>query len=151
MNIITKVHKWLIAKLVTKDLIKLVTSEAKALKAKSTQDERNRLDFDTFNPETRNGCIFGQMTGDCNSDRANALILKCAKRVYNSPDTPTINAIEESVLNGPPRKIDYGYRIYSYFSPIEKFIGQRIPSQKENNKILIDYLKGETDTLKFIE
>ena len=57
-----------------------VVAEAIALKKNATPEEIGRLDFDTLRPENKERCIYGQMTGDCDSLRAIDLISLCAKR-----------------------------------------------------------------------
>lgn len=145
-----KIKKWFQAILASKDLNTLVIAEAKALKSKATKRELQRLDFDKLDPVSTMFCIYGQMTGDCNDTRANSLVYDCAKRVYDSRGIHR-NALVDSKLNGAPKKEIIGYRIYSYFSPIEKFIAQKLQNQKQNNKILIEYLKGEREMLEFVK
>lgn len=130
-----------------KDVLeKLVTMEAKKLKSIATKDELNLLDFDRLDPECRSSCIYGQMTGNCNSSRAIDLIKKSCTQVYTKgPDA--INTFNGVKLNGKPNNSRVGHNI-AYFSPIEIFIYKH-ENREQNNKILIEFLKGETKTLNF--
>lgn len=131
-------------------LERLVITEAKLLRENATKDELNKLNFIRLDPESKTQCIYGQMTGLCHSVRANELIYKCAKRVYNINRDNGWDLIQGAKLNGSPKKIEgYVNRIKLYFSPIEKFIAQKKNNQGVNNKILVDFLKGERETLNF--
>ncbi len=120
----------------------LVTAEAKALVANASNGELSKLSLDDLRASRRDRCIYGQMTGDCFSDRAINLIELCANRVYNViPDSFTISG----TLNGTPK----GKQRYKYWSPIEIFIAMPINQSNGNNKMLIDFLTGKRKTLKF--
>lgn len=131
-------------------LIELVKDEAIALRQHATPHELAMLDIDTLD-NTPNDCIYGQMTGYCNSPRAVELIENCCSRVYESSDYR---------LNGSPkertRSTDGG--TIHYFSPIETMLA--IADDKspdfdlritENIENLVSYLRGETDELIITE
>ncbi len=119
----------------------LVRKEATLLKINATKEEINALDFTTLNPNHKNHCIYGQMTGNCYNSRAIWLIEKCANRVYNG----TLMSVNK--LNGNPIDSER----YEYLSPIELFVYRnRYGINVQNNKRLIEYLKGDIDKLKFI-
>lgn len=123
----------------------LVIKEAKNLKKFAYKYELEKLNFDTLNPSSSSNCIYGQMTGSCFNARANKLILKCATRVLSTQNSP--NILENAKLNGEPTLIPEGEnRLYTYISPIEKFI---YLNTETNNQILIDFLQDKTKTLKF--
>lgn len=124
-----------------KELIELAKMEAKNLKEHCTNEELSNLNFHHLNPDTKQKCIYGQMTGHCNSDRASYLILKCATKVLvQSPDIKTIyNPMTEFVLNGEPKTARTSF--LQYISPIEAVI-VRYPKY---NKKLIDFLKGDSN------
>jgi len=127
---------------------RLVIQEAKNLKRYATKNELSYLDFDNLKPDNKGGCIYGQMTGNCFSRRAEDLIIRCAPRVYkiNSVgQTPALYGLINNRLNGKP---SYEKARYTYFSPIEVFIYNN--RNKENNKRLIDYLKDKNNNLKFV-
>jgi hypothetical protein len=122
-------------------LKELVEKEAKKLRKYSTEEERSNLDIDSLWANNRRRCIYGQMTGDCFSERANSLIIKCCKQVY----TGNLSNLK---LNGAPHKIDlHEERGRYYFSPIEIFI---FHNDKRSSGVvnLVAYLKGEIDELK---
>lgn len=126
-------------------LVELVKKEAENLKGRLKLKERNKLNFTTLNPNFPSYCIYGQATGNCESERANFLIRNCCERVYEV--TTKANRFETCKLNGKPKKVPDNDRLDMYFSPIELYIYQNTIKGKKYNKILIDYLKGLTDTL----
>jgi len=67
--------------LTLKKLIELVTKEAINLKANATQEELDNLNFNCLLPSDSTQCIYGQMTGNCDSKRAVELIRLSCKRV----------------------------------------------------------------------
>ena len=136
-----------------KVLVELVIDEAKKLREYATQDERDSLNFDTLLPTNQASCIYGQMTGYCYSREALNLIRKCALRVYDTKKYD-LNANSVKHLNGEPKNLEVpDARCGLYHSPIEVFIivmaEHDNPNYQNNNKVLIDYLKGKTDTLEF--
>lgn len=121
---------------------KLVIEEAKALRKHATEEEIDRLNFDSFDPDDDRRCVYGQMTGFCMSERATDLIKKSCKRVYNRTTIPTYT--QESDLNGSPAS---KHRL-DFWSPIEVFIATKgNPDQKNLNENLIQFIKGEIDSL----
>lgn len=118
---------------------KLVIKEAKVLKRRATKQELSILDINRLVPTSASHCIYGQMTGNCFSDRAIELIEKCASRVYRG-DIVGVSQVERRHLNGTPKKKSR----YEYWSPIEVFIAKN--DYKMNNR-LIQFLKGEIKSL----
>jgi hypothetical protein len=118
----------------------LVKEEAKNLKKHATKEELDNLNIEYLDSEDYEKCVYGQLTGDCFSERAEYLILNSCERVYESDYT-----ISKSKINGKPLKD----RRTKYWSPIEVFIAQNINNTNGNNKILIDYLKDKRKTLNF--
>jgi hypothetical protein len=112
-----------------KQFIEDVKKEAMALKEHATREELGKLDFTILNPNSGHLCVYGQLTGMCDSDRADELIKECAPRLYVHLDdfvaVPT-NNFENF-----------------YWSPIEKYI----LDDDAKNKNLIDYLKGNRNDL----
>jgi hypothetical protein len=131
------------------ELIKLVKEEAKYLKINASIEELERLDFETFNPQKYAKCIYGQMTGDCDSERSVELIQNSCVRVTRSRDYNP----KDTTLNVNPFQTKRCY----YFSPIELFVGlennkgETVNQYNGNNIILINYLQGKTETLEFSE
>ncbi len=134
----------------------LVKKEASKLKEHATPEELARLNFEHLNPNSPRSCIYGQMTGNCYSPRANELVLKCAERVYVSNvsrDSESNAVFTYQTLNGVPHLIENNRdRSEVYHSPIEIYlVFNRENDTTENNKVVIDYLKGETTELNFVE
>lgn len=122
-------------------LIKRVKEEAKKLRKLATKEELKNLSFVFLNPCSAQNCIYGQMTGNCNSERALALIESSCDRVYDWVCQSKFK------LNGSLNREIRSLRGYQY-SAIEAFI--ILPENKElNNRILIEYLRGERKTLNF--
>ena len=132
-------------KLDKEELIRLVKIEAEKLKQFTTENERSKLNFEKINADERHRCIYGQMTNDCFSPRSIELIEKCASKMYE------ING-KYKYLHSGTIPTDTVIRCQGSFSPIEIFISfnQFGKGKKINNKVLIDYLKGITDTLEFV-
>lgn len=128
------------------ELAKLVIDEATAIKKHAKKSELESLNgsVDYLDPDSKFSCIYGQMTGNCFSTRANSLIIKCAKRVYSSGNE-AMNIIGSSVLNGKPYEVTRA-RSCEYFSPIEVYIFKN--KVKKRNQALLDYIKGKKETLK---
>lgn len=122
----------------------LATGEAKKLKKFATKDEIDNLNLKQLDPADISRCIYGQMTGDCNSRRAQELIGKCCTQVY---DTALVskNYDINAQLNGKPFEIP-GERHTHYQSPIEMLIYDSNGGFSARKKI-IAFLKGETETL----
>ena len=128
--------------------IELIKQEADNLKKFATQDEIDNLDFDDLYPTHNNNCIYGQMTGDCHNERAIELLKLCT-----IPFSDTVTTYQK-----PTRTFEFIETIGRAFSPIEYFIamdyhgcmyGESIEKKEYNNELLIDYIKGNSNTLDF--
>lgn len=119
----------------------LATEEAEKLKMFATKEEISKLNLSTFEPDDRLNCIYGQMTGNCNSERANELIMNCAKRIYDTSEARN-DCFIQCKLGGKPYSV-FRFRINEFISPIELIIYRDITSGPK----IINYLKGETKTL----
>jgi len=82
----------------------LVREEAKNLLKFSTREERANLNFEEFSPENSFECIYGQMTGNCFSPRAEQLIKQCASKVYDGTATSIGNEFLSKKLVGTPKR-----------------------------------------------
>lgn len=135
-----------------KQFLQDVSSEASLLKNYATEEEVAKLDFDRLRFDNRRSCIYGQMTGDCRSIRAQILLASCCKRFvansdlliphpsnWNPDKRPSFNKIKEFVNGTTQDRPD----TVIYLSSIETYIALKGAKPKE----LIDYLKGTTDTL----
>lgn len=127
-----------------KTMWELAIKEAKKLKKFATQEEKDSLDIETFNGESKMRCIYGQMTGHCESIRANELILKSCEKVYS---TKKVRNLANGKLNGKPNKVDTTLRTQIYVSPIEMLIFDN-HAGIEAAKKLIPFIKGEIKTIK---
>ena len=133
------------------NLIDDVKKEAAALKVHATKEELGRLDVQTFCANDFDRCIYGQMTGNCASKRANKLISTCCQVYINNEsydrhksDIPGFrHSFKLSALNRL-RNNNQDWVELIYLSPIEAYIMR--PDAKNAN--LIAYLKGETETLE---
>lgn len=124
-------------------IAELVKKEAANLRENATKNELARLNFTSLLPNSKQKCVYGQMTGECNSRRATELITQCCKRVFEN-DYSLVDNIQAAPLNGSP----VGKSRSSFWSPIEVFIIQH--NNSLNNKELISYLKGEKYSLEFV-
>ncbi len=115
--------------MITKKLKKLVIEEAILLKQHARIDELEALNFNKLYPNRRKSCIYGQMTGDCHSNRAIDLLNLCTKPY-----------ISETFM---PENRKFTYNIFRAFSPIEHYIDEN----DAKNDILISFLKGEIGEL----
>jgi len=131
------------------ELIPLVKEETDKIKRFATEEEIAKLDEKKVNGSSRKSCVYGLMTGHCNSPRALELIALCCERVYVGNGSGTIDT-----LNGHPSEIEvkdpmnlYFGRDGLYLSPIEQIIfpdNLGIPAGKR----IIQYIKGNTPELK---
>lgn len=141
------------------ELHEAVLHEATALRQHATPEEINRLNILDLDPGLTTQCIYGQMTGHCGTPRAKELMSQCCKRVFDYNFSPPSYDEKEALaaLNGEfqgqgwleeTTKFYNGQRIHirnwSYLSAIEGYI----LLSNSNQKGLIAYIKGETDTLK---
>lgn len=132
----------------TKVLLQLVSKEAKSLKKYAYKKELKKLNFKNFSSSNIFKCIYGQMTGDCFSDRASELIYKCAARIYKSgEDEEKVSA--GVTLNGKPPQKGRGFYSRNFWSPIEVFVDIDKNRKNGNNEMLIKFLKNEAKVLKF--
>lgn len=131
-----------------------VRKEAQALRVHATKEERERLSFSTLNPSNIDRCIYGQMTGNCYSERAALLIHDCCVRYFKHnvvlalfDGRSNMMRIQQHV-NGTTVenfvKERNGSNPYSHFSAIEAYICLA----EANNANLIAFLRGETETLE---
>lgn len=134
------------------DLKADVKKEAEALRVHATKEELEQLNFNKLFPESIYGCIYGLMTGSCNSKRAVALIESCACRYVKDCNLTEVSeagfARIQRKVNGS--KVDgfsqerTGNGFIFHYSAIEAYI--LLPEARNEN--LIAYLKGETETLE---
>ncbi len=128
-----------------KEYLSNAMQEIEALKKHATKEEIENLDFETFDPRAYSKCIYGQMTGDCHSSRALRLIRKCTPVVINEIGGfySVFSDIKENI-NGKPTRKNIHSNGRRFFSTLENYI---VLIGAKNEEI-IQYLKGETKTLK---
>lgn len=119
---------------IDEELEALVQEEIANLKKYATKGELSNLNIETFNGLDPHLCIYGQLTGYCNSPRAEELMKICCPRVYIPGDgDPT----SHRGLNGSPR--DKSRKdvcgLYQFWSPIEVLVAH------QNIDINIDIIK----------
>lgn len=118
----------------TKDFIMDVLYEINHIKKHATKEEISRLDFEEFSPERIDKCIYGQMTGDCFSKRAEQLMPKKHDAIFNLLNGKSkINFIKDMQLNDEQS-----------FTVLEVFVSL---NYKDQNAGIIRYLKGETEDI----
>jgi len=129
-----------------------VRTEVESLKQNATPEEVARLNIEDFNPMNMSKCIYGQMTGSCENKRAKELMDKACVRVTRDDSRKFENKSFDEVagkINGEytqqtwkPR--GWHDRDYDYLSMVEAYIFLKGSSPKN----IMDYLKGEVDTLE---
>lgn len=125
----------------TEYIFNLVAEEAENLKSNATAEELERLDFTSFNPDSRTNDVYGQLTGMCHSERAFELIKLCCKHTFTgtlrNPSITTRGHLERKVRDG-------GFSA-PFWSPIEIYT---VTAKVSEIKRLFEYLKGKRETLK---
>jgi hypothetical protein len=112
------------------DFLALVQNELDTIKAKATKEEIGKLELSKFAHTSAYDCVYGLMTGNCNSDRAKEIF---GKTFYSIP-----------------KWIDYepfskqSFKKGNGFTPLEKYL-YMVNSLK--HKEIIQYLKNEIKTI----
>lgn len=131
-----------------RDFQEAVLIEAKNLRKHATKSEISNLEAELVDAVVAHTCIYGQMTGHCDSPRAVELMHLCCERIC------TIDLQLNGVITADHRR-DSIKR--SFFSPIEVYImGERdlfFVSRTAHKRVdsLVTYLQGESDELSFEE
>ncbi len=103
------------------------------IKANATLEEIDKLNIGTFQYWDQDHCIYGQMTGKCNSPRAMKIMSKtystCAGRIIGRNDQKFCDL---NFFNG------------HNYTDLEKYI---FVCKPETNVKIIKYLKGEIDSI----
>lgn len=106
-----------------------VSKEIEGIKKHTTKEQKNKLDFLNFHPDSQYRCIYGQMTGDCYSDEAIELIKK-----IKSPCIYTFR--RNSEWGGDRRLTALESYIYLYPNDTEK---------------IMKYIKGKISSFKLTQ
>jgi hypothetical protein len=109
-----------------------VRKEAAALLIHATNEERMRLDFETMRPFDPKRCIYGQMTGEFDNNRADELAKLC------SPFFVDGDIQSFTLINISETFIDFCWTPIQYY----------ILGADANNENLIAFLRGETEALE---
>ena len=125
----------------TNTMSALVIKEATNIKRLATKEEVEKLNICFFAPANFNNCIYGQMTGDCNSPRAINLIQSCSELFYSVPFG--LSAEKHLITTISLNRRRRGQ--FTNYSPIEFYI--QTVDDKLSHKILIDFLQDKTKTL----
>lgn len=129
-------------------MIDLAKREAKSLRTLLMPSEKAKLNFDNLNAFSQHNCIYGLATGNCNSLRAQELIQASCQRVYSVKQVME-SSLKEAKLNGKPiiilDKQDKERRDCQWMSSLELLI---MEEDYENNKNLLNYIKGVKKTLQ---
>lgn len=130
-----------------KDWLNDVIAEVNNIKKYATKKEISNLDRDKFDAEEPTGCIYGMLAGHCSNDRAQQLIMKCCVRfTRRSVKIDTTFSESKCTINGKVKSLGRNFNTdfnSEYYSAVEHYILLR----RSKGKRIIDYLKGEKDTL----
>lgn len=119
---------------------KYVLQEIEGIKKHATQEERDKLDIEFFNPEYKNSCIYGLMTGNCNNERGIELIRLCTQYSYAVDNIGEVYVL----LQVKPRSRFEELKVR--YSLLELYIYK---AQIETVERLMAYLKGESETFEY--
>ena len=108
-----------------------VKAELDNLKAKATKEEISMLNLEKFHHNSSSNCIYGQMTGDCDSARA----IMLSPKVYSDIGSGYIFSKQNF------KKTEK----FNCYTALEKYL---FMVKKPTHKKIISYLKGEIDTIK---
>jgi hypothetical protein len=109
--------------------IKKVQKELDKIKKRATKEEIDKLDFNSFRYDSQVACIYGQMTGDCDSVRATEIKKKTFKEIDGFGDHSGYKFEQQDFKKGKE------------FTALEKYL---FMVNSETHKEIIQYLKGET-------
>jgi hypothetical protein len=144
----------------------LVKEECDKLKNTLTDDEKSRIRPGRLDPLNPNMCLYGQITGNCYSRRAQDLIIACCTKVF-VPQLHSSDLLTRAKLNGSPWECELDHtgfgevrRFEKYHSPIEIYIhnldrmwgSHDTINGEEYHRFLSNvgtYVRGEIETLEF--
>tara|TARA_R110002073_G_scaffold222691_2_gene382871 strand:- start:1845 stop:2312 length:468 start_codon:yes stop_codon:yes gene_type:complete len=146
------------------EFLQAVEAEVHAIKLHATTEEIGRL-LSKFNGEKQTKCVYGQLTGSCESPRAKELMELSCQRVVattlksqrhlkfvgsfftKARSRKTFTALKDFVRPvGTGLKMwdeDEERRNYDYLSALETYI----LTDKSNHTAIINYLRGTSDSL----
>lgn len=112
-------------------LLNLVKKEIEHLIQHATEEEKDRLCIEILDPESKSKCIYGLMTGYCDSPRAKQLYPKLFNKIAFSSFAQWDRSEKEASY--------YKHNQYKWFTPLEVYIVLR----KANLKSVVSCIKGE--------
>lgn len=132
-----------------------VTHEIEMLKLHATEEEKRKLNINRFSPNRAETCIYGQMTGDCRTDRAFSLMELSCTRTFDLQESDlcqndsftTIQKLINGAFKGQgwdSTDNNINSRSWRYLSALEGYIQINYGSHAN----ILSYIKGEIDTLK---
>lgn len=104
-------------------LWKFAKKEINKIKTHFTKEEINKLDFNTLCGDCTDKCIYGQMTGNCNTPRAVEFIKNLDVVIKGSNDDIK-----------PGENFDENQRDLLFLSPLEEYIYNRGYTVREIDK-----------------
>jgi len=111
-----------------------VKNELIRIRKKATQEEIKKLNFAKFDHKSTYACIYGQMTGDCKSDRAN----KLQPKQYEY-----IGAYGSKKFKFEVQTFEDGYR----FTALEKYLYMCTKAQQ---RLIFQYLRKKIDNIEIV-
>lgn len=136
------------SKITREQFLQDVRTEVESLKANATPEEISKLNINKFNYDRKDNCIYGQMTGSCESARAKELMDSACVRVTDATYFQSDHSFDVQVKNingeytGQTWLEPYGdgsyRRKYGMISMVEFYIFLKGASPKN----IIDYLRG---------
>ena len=144
------------------DFLKSVLHEVNMLKKHATKEEISKLNFTKFDPSNLRNCIYGQMSGSCENERAKELMdLSCERVVhaekggkklglvgdgwFSTRTNETFSDINEFINGAYESQMwNSDRRNYEYYSCLETYILLKGAKIKE----IFLFLKGESKNLE---
>lgn len=117
-----------------------VKKELRTIKRRATPQEKSQLDLSTFNFDDGDHCIYGQMTGDCYSNRAKHLMPKSYSQIFQ----PSAGVTD---LN---QRVNYKHlatKKGKSFTALEIYLFDN----KSDHAKIIAYIKGEIKGFKWLK
>jgi hypothetical protein len=124
-----------------KMLTALATEEITNIKKHATKEQKKRLDLADFYPNSPKDCIYGQMTGNCNSAAALRLIRLCAP----NKSKHCVRPIWEDRNAADSCTIARDYTFRQCYSPLEEYL---FSSTNRIQAHIINFIKGKCKKLQ---
>ena len=119
-----------------KEFILLVISEIENIKLNATIKEKSKLNISSFNYDNDFRCLYGQMTGSCDSKRAKELTPKI---FFDAAGNKSSNNREKVIPFS-----NHNFKKGNFYTPLEKYLFMVKSNVHEN---IINYLKGTVNEL----